>query len=62
MGHTPQPDGKILDAGHLICLDTHCYDGGWLTAMDLQTGRYWQSNQEGVLREGESHDGTAQVS
>ena len=62
VGHMPQPDGKILDAGHLICLDTHCYDGGWLTAMDLQTGRYWQSNQEGVLREGESHDGTAQVS
>ena len=33
VGHTASRDGEILDAGHLICLDTFCYGGGWLTAM-----------------------------
>ena len=56
VGHTPQPNGEILDMGHLVCLDTHCYDGGWLTAMDVQTGKFWQANQEGSVREGHRDD------
>lgn len=51
VGHTLQPDGKIRDAGHLKCIDTGCYTGGWLTALDVQSGQIWQSNQRGELRE-----------
>lgn len=43
VGHTPQPE--LLDIGHLICVDTGCCRGGWLTAIDLNSGRVWQSNQ-----------------
>ncbi len=48
MGHTPQPD--ILDLGHLICIDTNCWDGGWLTALDVVSGQKWQVNEQGYLR------------
>lgn len=50
LGHTPQPSGQILDLGHLKCLDTGCCYGGWLTAMDVESGAIWQSNQRGELR------------
>lgn len=50
VGHTPQKDGEILNAGHLICLDTCCWGGGWLTAMDLGSGQLWQANDQGELR------------
>ncbi len=39
VGHTPQP--KVLDLGHLICLDTGCVWDGRLTAMDVMTGQSW---------------------
>lgn len=48
VGHTPQ--AEILDLGHLICLDTNCCDGGWLTALDLSTGQLWQASHDGSLR------------
>ena len=51
VGHTANRDGEILDLGHLICIDTFCYGGGWLTAMDLGSRRVWQASQEGVIRE-----------
>ena len=51
VGHTPQVEGTILDLGHLICIDTCCFAGGWLTALDTTTGRIWQSDQWGQLRE-----------
>ena len=51
VGHTPQPTGEILDLGHLICIDTYCFGGAWLTALDVQSGRLWQANQDGDLRE-----------
>lgn len=51
VGHTANRDGEILDAGHLICLDTYCYGGGWLTAMDMNTRQMWQANQRGQLRQ-----------
>ncbi len=50
VGHTANKDGEILDAGHIICLDTYCYGGGWLTAMDLNTRQIWQASDTGVLR------------
>jgi serine/threonine protein phosphatase 1 len=50
LGHTSQKDGRVLDLGHLKCIDTFCYGGGWLTAIDVDTSRIWQADQEGRLR------------
>jgi serine/threonine protein phosphatase 1 len=52
IGHTSQKSGQILDLGHLICIDTYCHGGGWLTALDVDTSRVWQSNRDGELRRG----------
>ncbi len=51
VGHTSQKDGRILDAGHLRCIDTYCYGGKWLTALDVQSGQIWQSDPSGHLRQ-----------
>ena len=51
VGHTPQFGGDILDLGHLKCIDTCCFGGGWLTAYDVHTGQSWQANQRGERRE-----------
>lgn len=51
-GHTRQVSGEPLWLGHLLCLDTNVYDGGWLTACDLMTLEYWQVNSEGTTRKG----------
>lgn len=50
VGHTHDRGGEIFDIGHLICLDTYCYGGGWLTALDMNSGEIWQSNMAGELR------------
>ncbi|HUY88451.1 MAG TPA: hypothetical protein VMV10_06935 [Pirellulales bacterium] len=50
VGHTPQTDGNILDLGHLVCIDTACCSGGWLTALDVMSGEVWQVNERGELR------------
>lgn len=50
VGHTAQKDGEILDLGYLKCIDTWCYGGKWLTALDVQQGTVWQADQEGQLR------------
>jgi len=49
VGHTAQKSGDILDLGHLKCIDTYCYGGGWLTALDVRSGEVWQANQLGVI-------------
>ncbi len=49
-GHTAQKSGKILNAGHLVCIDTWVYGEGCLTALDVYTGRIWQADQHGQLR------------
>ncbi len=51
VGHTPQPDGEVLDLGHLVCIDTYCFAGGWLTAYDVATNQVWQADVIGTLRE-----------
>ena len=51
-GHTAQRSGDILDAGHLVCIDTWVYGDGWLTAVDIHSGQIWQANQAGQLRMG----------
>ena len=50
VGHTPQVSGEVLDLGFLVCLDTDCSRGGWLSALDVGTGRVIQANQRGQLR------------
>jgi len=50
VGHTPQSDFMILDLGHLICIDTGCWTGGYLTAFDVESGQLWQANERGELR------------
>lgn len=53
VGHTPQADGQILDFGHLTVIDTHCYGDQWLTGLDVESGKYWQSNEKGEVRTGQ---------
>ena len=50
VGHTAQKSGEILDLGYLKCIDTFCYGGGWLTALEVETGQIWQANEKGELR------------
>jgi serine/threonine protein phosphatase 1 len=50
VGHTPQERGEILDMGHLLCIDTFCFGGRWLTALDVTSGKVWQANNLGQLR------------
>jgi serine/threonine protein phosphatase 1 len=50
VGHTVQRTGEVLDLGFLVCIDTNCARGGWLTALDTDTGRVWQADRAGRLR------------
>ncbi len=50
VGHTHDHAGEIFDIGHVICIDTFCYGGGWLTALDANSGELWQANLHGELR------------
>ena len=47
VGHTPQPSGRVLDLGHLVCIDTGCGFGGLLTAYEPSSGRIWQVDERG---------------
>lgn len=48
VGHTPQPE--ILDLGFLIGIDTGVCKGGWLTALDVKSGKIWQVDEDGYVR------------
>ncbi|HZN34936.1 MAG TPA: metallophosphoesterase [Pirellulaceae bacterium] len=52
VGHTSQKTGEIFDLGHVVCIDTFCHGGGWLTALEVQSGRVWQADRSGRLRDG----------
>lgn len=49
-GHTPQRNGKPVNMGHAICLDTAVCEGQWLTCLNVYTGQLWQANQQKELR------------
>ena len=34
-GHTQQREGRPLNVGHAVCLDTWAYGLGWLTCLDM---------------------------
>ena len=48
-GHTVQ-DNYPNNFGFAICLDTCAYGGGWLTALDVETGDCWQTDENGRTR------------
>ncbi len=50
VGHTHDRQGEIFQVPHLVCIDTYCYGGKWLTAMELETGKVWQANPDGSMR------------
>jgi serine/threonine protein phosphatase 1 len=52
-GHTPQPSGIPRNIGHAVCIDTWVYRKGWLTCLDVDSGKYWQANQRGETRSGQ---------
>ncbi len=49
-GHTSQKDGVPKSLGHATCIDTWACGDGWLTCLDVNSGRYWQANQDGETR------------
>jgi serine/threonine protein phosphatase 1 len=49
-GHTQQRSGVPLNLGHAICIDTWAYGDGFLTCLDIGSGRFWQANQKGERR------------
>jgi len=51
-GHSPQRSGLIKDLGFAVCIDTGPAVGGWLTCLDVNSGKYWQANELGNTREG----------
>jgi serine/threonine protein phosphatase 1 len=51
-GHSPQRSGQIKDVGFAACLDTGPASGGWLTCLDVDSGKYWQANENGSVRDG----------
>jgi serine/threonine protein phosphatase 1 len=50
VGHSKQKSGEILDLGYLKCIDTYCTGNGWLTALEVESGRVWQADKRGNLR------------
>lgn len=51
VGHTRQVNGEILDLGHILCIDTNCCGGGWLTGLDVNSGECWRADERDRLRE-----------
>lgn len=51
-GHTSQKNGRPLDRGFAVCIDTHAYGGNWLTALEVNTNEVFQANEYGQTRNG----------
>ena len=51
-GHSVQRTGQIKDLGFAACIDTGAAVGGWLTCLEVESGKYWQANQNGQSRTG----------
>ena len=50
-GHTQQRSGEPWNLEHAVCIDTWVYGEGWLTCLDVHSGKVWQANQKGELRQ-----------
>ena len=51
LGHTSNKQARIMNMGHLVCIDTYCHGGGWLTAFEPDSSRLWQANEQGEVRQ-----------
>jgi serine/threonine protein phosphatase 1 len=49
-GHTAQRSGLPATNGHSICIDTWAHGGGWLSCLEVESGRIWQASEEGSRR------------
>ena len=49
-GHTSQKNGNPINLGHRICIDTWACGEGWLTCLEVETGKIWQANQKGKIK------------
>jgi len=49
-GHTSQKSGRPRNIGHAVCIDTYAHGGGWLTCLDISSGRIWQANERRETR------------
>lgn len=50
VGHTPQANGEILYRAHLVGIDTYCFGGGYLSALNLEDDTVLQADRHGHLR------------
>ena len=55
-GHTKQRSGLARNWGCAVCIDTWVYGDGWLTCLDVRSGKLWQANRRGEAREGRLDD------
>jgi serine/threonine protein phosphatase 1 len=55
-GHTPQRDGKPVNLGYAICLDTAACEGQWLTGLEVTSGKVLQTNQQRQVRRSHIQD------
>ena len=55
-GHSAQESGWPVANGNAVCIDTDACAGQWLTALDVETGQFWQANQSGRTRRGHLND------
>ncbi len=52
-GHTRQLNGRPRNFGSTICIDTGAHNReGWLTCLNVESGQFWQADQQGRRREG----------
>jgi serine/threonine protein phosphatase 1 len=51
-GHSSQKSGVPKVVPGAVCIDTFAHGGGWLTCLDVNNGRYWQTDMVGRRREG----------
>ncbi|QDU56355.1 metallophosphoesterase [Aeoliella mucimassa] len=50
VGHTAQKKGDVLDLDYLVCIDTYCCGGKYLTAYDTTNNRFHQVDPRGNPR------------
>jgi serine/threonine protein phosphatase 1 len=50
-GHSPSRSGEIKNVGFAVCIDTGPAIGGWLTCLEVDSGKYWQANEKAHTRD-----------
>ena len=49
-GHTRQESGLPAKGPNSVCIDTWAYGDGWLSCLDVGSGKIWQANEAGETR------------